>query len=527
MNPHACLMRILISTLLILSTTAPAQDRDRDGLSDFQERHKYKTDPSKADSDGDGIPDGDWLERREFNYVIRSVVQVMKPVTIEFLNDDYQDARILDETEDHIELEVIHYPFNSVASTIVANSKWRKDASRMKEWLKPGPTSDWTPSMRRKLVAALKKDGIDVKRLDDKTLVEKASAWLVNHAQHHDGFTSFITAFDAKGKPYVPDDLKASAERGIAEKGLTLEQQWKREVSAKGMFEAGARGSCTSSAIYMSGCLRALGIPTRTVLCIPLVDASDPTEVRMVKQRLEHNGIRRLVKDAVDGGENSWTSHTFNEVFVGGRWRRLNYSRLGQNIIDSGGSLGIMTHVATFFDWADAKMPETVGRRQKSNAKTDVFGGRNPYSTVSLRDQFGVHCRVENPPADQEQLAINRLVWSDSKELPEGIFDFMQKEDRFGLVAHLNDVGDTDDLRSFLAKADLRLYLHADGHPRLSVGLHANCWWADNGRGWIYVPFGPADRRDHMRNVLYRPEARNGNQGFALTLEDDLRVSTR
>jgi hypothetical protein len=29
-----------------------------------------------------------------------------------------------------------------------------------------------------------------------------------------------------------------------------------------------------------------------------------------------------------------WVSHTFDEVFVGGRWRRLNYDRLGQNVLD-------------------------------------------------------------------------------------------------------------------------------------------------------------------------------------------------
>ena len=33
-------------------------DSDGDGLTDFQETHKYGTDPERADSDGDGLPDG-------------------------------------------------------------------------------------------------------------------------------------------------------------------------------------------------------------------------------------------------------------------------------------------------------------------------------------------------------------------------------------------------------------------------------------------------------------------------------------
>ena len=76
-----------MSWCVLLPVVAVAQadvDRDKDGLSDWVEIHKYRTDPKKADSDGDGVPDGDWLERREYQYTIRTVLQVMRPVTIEF-----------------------------------------------------------------------------------------------------------------------------------------------------------------------------------------------------------------------------------------------------------------------------------------------------------------------------------------------------------------------------------------------------------------------------------------------------------
>ena len=59
-----------------------------------QEVHKYCTDPESADSDRDGTPDGDWSERREFTYSIRTVVRVMHPTNDEALVDDYQDARV-------------------------------------------------------------------------------------------------------------------------------------------------------------------------------------------------------------------------------------------------------------------------------------------------------------------------------------------------------------------------------------------------------------------------------------------------
>ena len=92
----------IVFLLLAIPCAAAAGeiDSDHDGLADFLEIHKYRTDPAKADSDGDGIPDGDWHERREFAYSVRSVVKVLRPVDVITLNDDYQDARVLRERLD-------------------------------------------------------------------------------------------------------------------------------------------------------------------------------------------------------------------------------------------------------------------------------------------------------------------------------------------------------------------------------------------------------------------------------------------
>ena len=125
LGPLQILLSFCCCFFLCLSLSGQDIDSDGDRLSNFHETYKYFTDPADKDSDGDGTDDGDWLERREYQYTVRSVVQVMKPVTIEFLNDDYQDARQLDETESYVELEVIHYPFNNVASSITADEEWR------------------------------------------------------------------------------------------------------------------------------------------------------------------------------------------------------------------------------------------------------------------------------------------------------------------------------------------------------------------------------------------------------------------
>ena len=59
------LLALLVATLVHPGLCAQDPDRDGDGLSDFHEVHKYNTDPDNKDSDGDGVTDGDWRERRE------------------------------------------------------------------------------------------------------------------------------------------------------------------------------------------------------------------------------------------------------------------------------------------------------------------------------------------------------------------------------------------------------------------------------------------------------------------------------
>lgn len=525
----SCTIPILIALPLLLLAPAAAQapadpDRDGDGLSDFAEEHKYRTDPGRKDSDGDGIPDGDWRERREFTYTVRAVVQVMKPVTPAYLDDDYQDARVLDETADHVELEVILYPINSVGEAIAGDPQWRRKATALREWLEPGPTSDWTPGLRAELLAALQEQGIAAGRLDDKELVERASRWLCGHAKYHDGFSTFVTAFDADGRPFVPEELRGGVERGQLEKGLTLEQQWEREISAAGMFRNAVRGSCSSSAIYLSGCLRALGIPTRTVLCIPIVDANDDQELRLLKLGLTHRGIAPGVRRSVEKLRGSWASHTFNEVWVGGRWRRLNYDRLGQDIHDPG-LFGLMIHVATFRDWADADMPATIGRRQKGDRPDDVFGGPNPYSTIALRDEFGPHCRLENPPLELPAGRITRFWWHDDPELRDDVRQWCQQREVFGLVVRVEGLCEGDALPDFLEHADLRVLLRAEGHPTLGTGFQPGCWWRDRDAGYalLVVPFGGADRRDLAAGVRYTFAPRNDGDA-RWVVADDLRV---
>ncbi len=496
-------------------------DSDRDGLSDFAETHKYFTDPFAADSDGDGVPDGDWRERREYQYTVRTVVQVMRPVTVEFLDDDHQDVRVLDETAEYVELEVIHYPFTTVAAAIAADPDWRRTAAAMPEWTAPGPTADWTPALRNELVAELGAAGIDAAALDDLELVRRASRWLCERGKPHDFLTTFATAFDASGKRFLPDDLAAALRLDPP----ALERHWERDVSARGMFEQRVRGSCSPTAIYLNGCLRALGIPTRIVLCIPVVDANDPGERRLLERGLTHHALREQVTAAIAKLEGSWASHSFNEVFVGGRWRRLDHAKLGRGIADPD-LFGLITHVATFSDWADARMADTIGRRQTLRRYDDLFGGPNPYSTISLRDEFGPHCRLENPPPEPLAGRVTAAHWGDGPDVPPDVSAWFAERGVFGLVVRIEGPKGVDEMKRLLAESDVRVHLVAQGKPTLAVELAAGNFWWKNDHALVVVPFGRADREGLDPSTSYRFVPRN-ERGSAWKVADTALVPPR
>lgn len=463
--------------LAMLALQSADPDGDGDGLSDFHELHKHFTDPAKADSDGDGLSDGDWNERREFTYTVRSILQVLPPVTRDVLCDDYQDARILLETSELVELEVVHYPLNTVASTLAADPDWRRTVAARADlapYLASTTTSDFDAAMAREFAQELAAVGVDVASVDDRTLVERATRWLLEHTAYQDSFTTFCSTFEG-GTVRVLPGLEATAADGVAKDGLSLEDSWQRELFARSMWAHRIHGSCTSSAIFWTGCLRALGIPTRIVLCTPVIDATDEREWRMAERTLRRREVREAVLGALAPSRQGWTSHTFNEVFVGGRWRRLNYDRLGQDILDRD-YLGLMTHVATFRDWSEGEMARTWGRRQAGN-HDDVLGFGNPYSALALHELFGPHARLARDEVELEApapveveapqtLTIEALYWWDDEE----VAPFTERNDYEGcLFARPAEWRDWESFKAFTLACDSHFELVAEGRPPLSL----------------------------------------------------------
>jgi hypothetical protein len=513
----------------------PDPDTDGDGISDFREIHKHFTDPLLPDTDGDGIPDGDREERREYAYTVRTVIRVLPPVTEDVLEDDYQDARVLERTSGCVELEVVHYPLNTVGEAIRADPTWRERAAKMAAWTLPGRTATFDPGMRRQLLGELASEGIDANALDDKALAEKASHWLLARAKFVDGFTTFCSWFP-NGKAAVYPGLESAVERGTADKSLSLADQWDRELFAQGMFENRVRGSCTSTAIYLSGCLRALGLPTRIVLGIPCIDPDDAREIDMVKTGITHKGVRRIVLQAIEGQDGMWVSHTFDEVFVGGRWRRLNYDRLGQNILDPQ-YLGLMTHVATFADWADGEMAKTWGVRQAViGPHDDPFHGSNPYSALAVSDRFGVHANVPNDlllgPDELATLTIEKAYWWSSPERtvemdlrgddPEGHFLVHVREGKPGVRS--------SQYKAFWKACGKDFTLTAPGESPGEPAIRAQAtrgYWAEPEKGVqeFHLSIGREELARMKKGVAYRLAPADQDEDFRWEVADGVTLA--
>jgi hypothetical protein len=510
------------SALAGLRAEEPDRDSDGDGLPDFHELHKYRTDPTKKDTAGQGVSDGDWQQRREFTYSVRAVIRVMPPYNLKALNDDYQDVRVRKETNQFVELEVVLYPFNSNAEAIKGNPNWKKDYAGMKEYLNPGITTNWDAEMRKNLLRELAEAGIDPDKLTDKEVVEQVSGWLFKRSQYRSMFCTFYVGF-AEGKAKVLPGLDKQFERDKGDPAWTAQQQFEHELFGKQMFAHKTYGTCTSTAVYQTTVLRALGIPTRMILCIPLADASDPVQVELVDKGVTNHRVRCDACMGILAGGDSFASHTFCEVFVGGRWRRLNFTTLGQNIL-SRNYLGLMIHVHTFKDLSEANLAATWGTRYAKGQRDNVFRHSNPYRLMEVSDHFGKYAKLPNPPADKEhrELTIAKAYWPESGAAPPAIRDLRWGKEtgsgRFFVHCEewLENAGDYLQYKLFMRRADPTFVLRASGQPdvacRISMNLVTDST-KDLRELEVIVP--PAEYGRMARGVPYTLHPANGKKGYA------------
>ena len=473
-------LAVLNSLEAELETSPKVVDSDGDGLSDFWEIHKYFTDPAKKDTDGDGLPDGDWNERREYTYSVRSILRFMPPFDKNALNDDFQDAQVLEERDDYIELEVIHYPFSTAGKLIDSNPNWQQDYAQMTEYLMPGITTNWDAEMKQSLLAELQADGILIDILTDKQVVEQVSSCLMKESKSFDDiFTTYYVHF-LNGRPDIYPGLEDAFSRHKGKHDWTKQQQFEHELLGKGMFYNKTHGSCTSYAVYLTTVLRAVGIPTRMIIVIPLIDPSNKDQLLLVRERISHNEVRERTLAKLKDSSHGFVAHTFNEVYVGNRWCRFNYNEFVQSV---GRPFGLPTHLYTFKDLSEAKLAPTWGRRYGKSEKSAIFKHSNPYSTIELSDLFGCHSNIPNPVVhikEHKQLTISKAYWFHSSERPRRIPGEAVPKDHDGhILFHIDEWFEGEGIgqyKSFYDMADKHFLLKAQGHPDVHAKAERGYW---------------------------------------------------
>ena len=481
-----------------------------------------------------GISDGDWDQRREFNYSVRAVIRVMPPYNPGALNDDYQDGRVLDEKPGFAELEIVVYPLNTNGEAIKGNPNWKSDYAGMQEFLAPGATTNWDAAMREALLGDLAANGINPDKLTDKEVVERVSRWMFKRAKYRKMFCTCFVTFP-NGQPAVIPGLETAFEREKGDSKWTEAQQFEHELLGRQMYANQTYGTCTSMAVYQATLLRALGIPTRMILCIPLADGSDGNQTEMINKNLTHHQVRRdAYLGALTGGY-SFTSHTFCEAFVGGRWRRLNYTTLGQNVLDTK-TLGMMIKIHSFNDLAEANLGPTWGYRYAKGQRDELFPYSNPYRLVEVSDHFGKYAAIPNPPADFELhlVTITKAYLEDSPEAPievrRGKRDLGLDGGSFYIhcLEWLEDAGGWMQYKLFMQRADLTFLLRAEGHPDVSCHISGNSY---AGRSpnlcELQVIIPPEEYAKMVPDLAYTIHPVNSHEGYRWRVSDGVTITRR
>jgi hypothetical protein len=416
----------------------------------------------------------------EQSYTITSVIQVLQPVNPADMTDDFQDCKVLAQDKDSCTLQVTYFPLYE--QPVGEDANWRTDDAAMTENLHPTPDENWDPQMRHDLLEQLQGAGIDPDRLTDKQLVQQVSTWAMRRARSTDAFGIWTCCFTG-GRPAIfPALMDAFQSQNVP--GWTPQQTFDEELLGKSMFYGKVHGSCTSSSIYLSTILRALGIPTRIVFCIPPFDVNDDSQANMFFSAVHHNQVRETVRSALDG-EHGFDNHLFNEVFVGHHWIRLNYNTLGQPILDRH-YFGLLTHIYTTSDLSKTPLAQTWGMRYfHYPADQPRLSSINPYRLISVTDHFGTDAHIDNPPvptAELRTVTIDRIIPGNSPDLPE-FFRTVAKEHSFDLYISFKErVDATHATKAFYKRAGHDFLLSAPNCPPIRVvwvggGVSAGDLW--------------------------------------------------
>ncbi|MDR3692216.1 MAG: transglutaminase domain-containing protein [Fimbriimonas sp.] len=412
----------------------------------------------------------------ENTYTITTVVKILRPCEPAAMTDPYQDVKVLSDDHGCLTLSITYFPLNDRVRAM-RNRAYATKPGDLDRYLRPSVTCNWNPQMRNKLIGDLSKAGIRPGELKPADLVKAVARWAFQTSSFAGNSSAmpsdWYVAFDGTG-PHVFAPTRNAFEQSKSDAKWKDRDVFNHQLFGRQMFERRCHGACTSSSIYIATILRALGIPTRILYFIPPCDANDPTQVKILASSISRRATRQTIIDGVQGAT-GFANHMFDEVWIDGRWRRLNYSDLDQEIVD-GNYLGLMTHIDTCADISETHLAETWGLRTERWPKVQVrLSSINPYQLIAAKDHWGKYAvREDRAPSELTSATVIGVLWPGTADYRELIPDDSQlpKTDLFLEIKEWIANRNYMQLREFIAGADPHFILRSPGHS--DVGIHYN-----------------------------------------------------
>lgn len=137
--------------------------------------------------------------------------------------------------------------------------------------------------------------------MSDVELGQKVSNWIFasSEFQYQNHFISYSVDF-ANGKarilPKLQEDFKIWKTLNHFN---TDEEALAGGIYGRTMFKNRKFGNCTFSATLQATVLKALGIPTRLVLMVPVIDWNDQTQWNLVRSNIHQLDIQKTILDGL------------------------------------------------------------------------------------------------------------------------------------------------------------------------------------------------------------------------------------
>ena len=357
-----------------IGTMCTSSDTDADGLTDYEEYCKYRTDPTLADSDGDGTSDSDWDERREYTYSIRAVLELKPPWDLKAMNDLFQDARLMENAvgnSDYDKVEVILYPSASPVLLPTAYP-YQLPSEAFREYIQPTLDLNYSSEMQ-----------VDIQRILSETV---HTLDVLAKLQHEIGqmklttplYAPFVYTYKTQGKLVVDQTFFESIDQEVTES--EIEKVLAVNYFGDSMFKRKQYGACISRARLFASMLRAVGIPARVTMGVPMIYYYKGTGEW---KRL----ITNLNNEEVIGGfsyekpstpnEVAIVGHSQVEVYLNNHWIRLGY-QINEGPLFAGTDK-VFIKIIDAADFTEVDFTKTWSPIQ--------WVKERPYKTIELSDQ--------------------------------------------------------------------------------------------------------------------------------------------